>query len=75
MGNTFGHLFRITTWGESHGGQWVWWSMAARHGSLSPRRIFRPNSTAGDPVRVALPRNARKKMSVIFSQGCSKGRR
>ena len=20
MGNTFGHLFRITTWGESHGG-------------------------------------------------------
>ena len=19
MGNTFGHLFRITTWGESHG--------------------------------------------------------
>ncbi|HOJ22611.1 MAG TPA: chorismate synthase, partial [Armatimonadota bacterium] len=20
MGNTFGHAFRITTWGESHGG-------------------------------------------------------
>ena len=20
MGNTFGHLLRITTWGESHGG-------------------------------------------------------
>jgi chorismate synthase len=20
MGNTFGHLFRVTTWGESHGG-------------------------------------------------------
>ena len=20
MANTFGHLFRITTWGESHGG-------------------------------------------------------
>ena len=20
MGNSFGHLFRITTWGESHGG-------------------------------------------------------
>ncbi|CAA9249472.1 MAG: Chorismate synthase [uncultured Chloroflexi bacterium] len=19
MGNTFGHLFRVTTWGESHG--------------------------------------------------------
>jgi chorismate synthase len=20
MGNTFGHVFRVTTWGESHGG-------------------------------------------------------
>jgi len=54
MGNTFGHLFRITTGANRTVGQWVWWSTAARHGSLSPRRIFRPNLTAGDPVRVAL---------------------
>jgi hypothetical protein len=76
MGNTFGHLFRITTWGESHGGAVVWWSTAARHGSHSLKRIFTRTLTgAGDPVRVALLRNARKKMSVIFCQGCSKDRR
>ena len=28
--NTFGHLFRVTTWGESHGPQWAAWLMAAR---------------------------------------------
>src|SRR5215831_2534586 len=54
--------------------QWVWWSMAVRHGSPSLRQIFRLNWTAGDLVRVALPRNVRKKMSVIFCQGCLKGR-
>ena len=30
--NTFGHLFRVTTWGESHGARSAAWSTAARRG-------------------------------------------
>ena len=33
MANTFGHLFRITTWANPTAAVSAWWSMAARPGS------------------------------------------
>jgi len=37
--NSFGHLFRVTTWGESHGRRSVVWSMVAPPRLRLMRRI------------------------------------
>ena len=47
--NSFGHLFRVTTFGESHGPGLDASSTAARRGSRWRRPISRPSSTGDGP--------------------------
>ena len=46
-GNTIGVLFKVTTWGESHGPAVGAVVDGPRPGSKLPRRISRPISTSG----------------------------
>ncbi|OGG55761.1 MAG: chorismate synthase [Candidatus Handelsmanbacteria bacterium RIFCSPLOWO2_12_FULL_64_10] len=43
MGNTFGHLFRVTTWGESHGG-----AVGVVIDGCPPRLALSPDDVQGD---------------------------
>jgi chorismate synthase len=45
MGNTFGQLFRITTWGESHGG-----GVGVVVDGCPPRLPLTEPSTGSDPT-------------------------
>ena len=63
-GSSFGTIFRLTTWGESHGkGVGVLWT-ECRPAFRFPRRIFRFTSTAGSRDRTALPQNGKNPIPV-----------
>ena len=69
MANTFGHLFRITTWGESHGGAWVWLWTVARRASNFPRPTSSLISTAVGPANRSIVRRARRPDTVQILSG------
>jgi chorismate synthase len=54
MSNTFGHVFRITTWGESHGGAIGVVVDGCPPEFPSQKRIFSPNWIEDVPVNQIL---------------------
>lgn len=74
-GSSFGTIFRLTTWGESHGkGVGVVVDGVPAGLSLS-RRIFRFTSTAGSRDRTALPQNGKNPIPFRFYPALSKEKR
>ncbi len=75
MSNTFGHLFRVTTFGESHGGGVgvvidgcpLGWKFLLTKYSLSWIGVA--------PVKAKSPLRERKRTAAKFCQGCLKGKR
>ena len=75
MGNTFGELFRVTTFGESHGG-----GIGVVIDGCPPRieiteAHIQRSSTAAGPARARSRRSAKKKTVAKFCPACLKGKR
>ena len=74
MGNTFGQLFRVTTWGESHGG-----GVGAVIDGCPPRIELSEADIQRDldrrrPVKAQSFRSVKKKIAARFSRGFFEGR-
>ena len=59
-GSTFGNIFKITTWGESHGKAIGVVIDGCPAGCLLRRKISRNFSTGGNPASPGLPPNVRR---------------
>lgn len=74
-GSTFGKIFRITTWGESHGSGIGVVIDGCPSGISLKKKIFRYFLTAENPVRVNLQRDAARKILSRFSRESLKAKR
>lgn len=74
MGNIFGKIFRIATFGESHGPAIGCVIDGCRRGSRFPSPIFRRSSTAAAPGRARYPRSARSPDECKILSGVYEGK-
>lgn len=74
MGNIFGKIFRIATFGESHGPAIGCVIDGCRRGSRFPSPIFRRSSTAAAPGRGRYPRSARSPDECKILSGVYEGK-
>ena len=73
--NSFGHLFRITTWGESHGVAIGCVVDGCHPASPSPKPRSSPISTSGAPANRATPPSGRSLTKSASCQACSPTKR
>lgn len=73
-GSTYGTIFKIMTWGESHGTGIGVVVDGCRRGWSLARRTFRPGWTAESPDRASSPQPGRRATGWRFSPACSRGK-